>query len=141
MKQLIDSAVENFDSINEILDDLIEYAPLIPGGYLFEVNQVIKSEPGCCCGLENILDWKDAETVLTGHGDNDVVQIVRKNAQVEILIEKEVFLLSKEAYHTIVKEAEIKIDRFIEKSGILINDILGIKNGKTFAKAMIYKWN
>ncbi|MFK7983296.1 MAG: hypothetical protein AB8G86_25165 [Saprospiraceae bacterium] len=141
LKQLIDNAVEEFDSINEILDDLIEYAPLIPGGYLFEVNQVIKSEPGCCCGLENILNWKDDETVLTGHGDDDFVHITRKNAQVEISIKQEIFILSKEDYDKVVKEAEGKIDKFVEKSGILINNILGIKNGKSFAKAMIYKWD
>jgi len=60
---------------------------------LFEVNKVIKSEPGCCCGLENILEWKGSETVLTGHGEDDFVQIIKENSQVKITIRKENFIL------------------------------------------------
>jgi len=117
LKHLMDDAVEDFDSINEILDDPIEYAPLISGGYVFEVNKVIKSRPICCCGLEDIIEWKDAQTIWTGHGKDDFVQIVKDNTQVEIIINKETFLLSREAYNQIIKNAEIQIDKFIERSG------------------------
>lgn len=139
LKGLIDRTIEDFDSINEMLDDPIEYAPFISGGYLFKINQVIKSEPGCCCGLEDILDWKGSETVLTGHDDDDIVYITRKNGQVEVSIKKETFLLSIAGYNKMIKDAEIKIDAFIEKNGQLLDEILGIKNGKSFARAMIYK--
>ena len=140
LKDLIDGTVEDFDSINEILNDPIEYAPLIPGGYLFVVNNEIKSEPGCCCGLEDISEWKDSETIATGHGDDDFVYIHKKNSQVNISIKKEKFVLSEKAYNEIVNAAEIEIEKFIDKSGELINELLKIENGKSFAKAMIYKW-
>ena len=141
LKSLIDAAAEDFDSINEILDDPIEYAPLIPGGYLFEVNKVVKSEPGCCCGLEDILEWKESGTLLTGHGDDDFIHISRMDAHVEVLINKEKFVLSTEDYDGMVRDAEMKIDTFIKRSGELINALLGIKTGQAFAKAMIYKWD
>ena len=141
LKHLMDDAVEDFDSINEILDDPIEYAPLIPGGYVFEVNKVIKSRPICCCGLEDIIEWKDAQTIWTGHGKDDFVQIVKDNTQVEIIINKETFLLSREAYNQIIKNAEIQIDKFIERSGKLLRELLRIENGEAFARAMIYKWD
>jgi len=141
LKDLIDCTVEDFESIDEILSDPIEYAPLIPGGYLLVVDNVVKSEPGCCCGLEDILDWKDSATVITGHGEDDFVYINKENAQVNITIRKENFILSEKKYNKIVKEAEIEIDNFIERSGKLLNELLKIENGKSFAKAMIYKWD
>ena len=140
LKDLIDGAVENFDSINEILNDPIEYAPLIPGGYLFVVNNEIKSEPGCCCGLEDISEWKDSETIVTGHCDDDFVYIHKENSQVNISIKKEKFILSEKSYNEIINAAEIEIEKFINKSGELINELLKIENGKSFARAMIYKW-
>ncbi len=139
LKKLIDSTVENFDSIDEILNDPIEYAPLIPGGYLFVVNNEIKSEPGCCCGLEDILEWKESETVVTGHGDDDFVYIHKKNSKVNISIRKEKFSLSEKVYNEMVNLAEIEIEKFIDKCGELINDLLKIENGKSFVRAMIYK--
>ncbi len=140
LKNLIDGVAENFDSIKEILNDPIEYAPLIPGGYLFVVDNEIKSEPSCCCGLEDILEWKDSETVITGHADDDFVYILKENSQVNISIKKENFILSEKSYNEIVNAAEIEIEKFIDKSGELINELLKIENGKSFAKAMIYKW-
>jgi|GEM_PF-6269380 len=141
LKDLIDTTVEDFESIDEILNDPIEYAPLIPGGYLFVVNNKIKSEPGCCCGLENIIEWKDSSRILTGHGNDDFVDINRTNSQVKVSIKKEVFLIREKDYNKIVNDAEISINKFIEKSGKLFNELLKIKNGKSFAKAMIYKWD
>lgn len=140
LKELIDGTVEHFDSIDEILNDPIEYAPLIPGGYLFVVDNEIKSEPGCCCGLEDISEWKDSETVVTGHGDDDFVYIHKENSKVNISIRKEKFSLSEKVYNEIVNSAEIEIEKFIDKCGELINDLLKIENGKSFARAMIYKW-
>ena len=140
VKGLIDRTVENFDSIDEILNDPIEYAPLIPGGYLFVVNNKIKSEPSCCCGLEDISEWKNSETVITGHGAEDFVQINKMNSQVNISIRKEKLLLSEEKYNKIINTAEIEIEKFINNCGELINELLKIENGKVFAKAMIYKW-
>jgi len=139
LKELIDDTTENFDSINEVLNDPIEYAPLIPGGYLFIVDNEIKSEPGCCCGLEDISEWKDSETVITGHGEDDFVYIHKENSQVNISIRTENFILSEKDYNKIVNAAEIEIERFINKSGELINELFKIEHGKSFAKAMIYK--
>lgn len=140
LKNLIDTAAEDFESIKDILADPIEYAPLFPGGYLFIVNEHIKSEPGCCCGLEDISEWKEANTVLTGHGDDDFVHINRTATQVDLTINKEIFSLPKEAYNKIIQDAETQIDAFIERCGKQINDLLGIESGKAFARAMIYKW-
>lgn len=141
LKDLIDVAVKDFESIDEILNDPIEYAPLIPGGYLFVVKNEVKSEPGCCCGLEDISEWKDSGRILTGHGDDEFVDINRKNSQVEVSIKKEIFLLPEDDYNKIVNDAEIAINKFIERSGKLLNELLKIENGNSFAKAMIYKWD
>ena len=59
----------------------------------------------------------------------------------EIIINKETFLLSREAYNQIIKNAEIQIDKFIERSGKLLRELLRMENGEAFARAMIYKWD
>ncbi|MFK7907806.1 MAG: hypothetical protein AB8B69_21930 [Chitinophagales bacterium] len=87
LKQLYDSTVEGFDSIEEIINEPDEYAPFISGGYLFVVDGVIKSEPGCCSGLETIRDWEDAleyETkteVWTGHDKEGIVHMEAEYSQ------------------------------------------------------------
>jgi len=141
LKYIFNEAVEYFESINEILADPIEYAPLISGGYLLMVDNIVKSQPGCCCGLENIIEWKEATTVFTGHEADDLVYINRQNTKIEISIKQEVITISQENYLRVIKEAEIKIDNFIKKSGKLLNEILNIENGVSLAKSMIYKWD
>lgn len=140
LADLIYGKAEDFDSIDEILNDPIEYAPFIPGGYLFVVEDEVKSEPGCCCGLEDIADWKEGETVITGHGDDDYVYIHKENSQVKVSIREEAFLLSEPIYDEIIRSAENGIEDFINRGGKLINEILKIEHGKSFARAMIYKW-
>lgn len=141
IKSLFDEAAKDFESIDEILKDPIEYSPLIAGGYLFIVNDEIKSKPGCCCGLEDILEWKDSVTLPQGHGENDLVYIDRNKSFTEIKIQEEAFLIPKEIYDKTIKDTELIIDDFIDKSGKILNELFTIQNGRFIAKSMIYKWD
>ena len=140
LEKLISETLEGFESKNQIIENPIEYSPLIPGGYLFEVNNEVKSEPGCCCGLEDILDWKYSDIVTTGHGDDDYVHINRSESRVNISIRNEIFTLSDKHYQSIISDAESKINSLIERNGIIINRILDINTGINFAESMIYKY-
>ena len=145
LKELYDSTLEGFDSIEEIVNEPIEYAPLISGGYLFVVNGTIMSRPGCCSGLETIIEWEEAiesstkTGVWTGHDKEGIIHIEGGNPQLKVWVDEKIFWLKKNDYCEAVKKTAQIIDVFIEKAAILLNELLNIKTGKTLAKAMIYK--
>lgn len=139
LEELIRHTAEDFDSVEEVLNDPIEYAPLFAGGYLFVVDDEIKSEPICCCGLENIIDWKNSETLTIGHEEDDFVYIQKKDHQVEISIKEEVFIVDEVAFKNMINATEVEVDHFINRSGDVLNSLFGILNGSSIARAMIYK--
>lgn len=142
LKNWFEGHATNFDSIKEIFDDPIEYAPLVPGGYLCKVDGLIKSRPGCCCGLEDLVDWKEGDRVHTGHGPNDIVDIFRHtSAIIELVILEERFTIPEKDYTKIIKAAELNIEAFIQTSGDLLKELFHIKNSHEVARAMIYKWD
>ncbi|MFK7907805.1 MAG: hypothetical protein AB8B69_21925 [Chitinophagales bacterium] len=54
-------------------------------------------------------------------------------------IDEEFFLLDKDDYSDMVEKTVELIDVFIQRSGALLNDLLGIESGEVLSEAMIYK--
>lgn len=144
LKELYKKTLVRFESIKEVVNDPIEYAPYISGGFLFIVDDEIKSRPGCCCGLETIREWdikiNDKPTeVWTGHDKEDLIYFDIQDENIQFTVAKETFLISMEDYQPIFKKAEKMIDVFIKRNGPLLNEVFKIKKGAVLAKAMIYK--
>lgn len=128
----------------EIFKDPQEYAPFFCGGYLFTINEKIIAEPGCCCGLESISDWKDVITsksgqVWTGHNIDTYVNFTVENNEIQFEVNDEVFFISLENYIKVIDDVESKLQQLIITGGDILNDLFDIQNGKEISRGMIYK--
>ena len=146
MKRKLETSGEDHDSINEIFNDPVEYVPLIAGGYLFLSMHNILSKPGCCSGLEDIEDWKNASNgtlgeIWTGHDKDGIVHLSNfmYDSIYQMTIDDNFMLIDILELQNAVKKAEHKIDTFIQQTGVIINQSFDIKNGHEISKSMIYK--
>lgn len=141
---IFNEAVEDFNSIKEILDEPIDYAPFITGGFLLRINDEIKSRPGCCCGLESISDWESAVhgaegEIWTGHDKDDLVFLYPSNDNFVLKVGNSGFELNQLLFQQSVSNAKNSLTNSMKRISPILNEILGIKNGAEIISAMIYK--
>jgi len=141
---IFNEAAENFNSIKEILDEPIEYAPFISGGFLLWINNEIKSRPGCCCGLESISDWESAARgdegeIWTGHDKDDLVFLSSSNDNFVLKVGNNEFGLNQSLFQQAVATAKNSLTNSMKRISPILDEILDIKNGKEIISAMIYK--
>jgi len=135
---------EEEEHLLEIFKDPQEFAPFFCGGYLFTVNGEIKAEPGCCCGLESIGDWKDvmeskSGQVWMGHDIDAYVNFTVENNDIQFEINDEKFYISLSDYSKTINIIEADLKQLIVTSGDILNDLFDIENGKEVSSGMIYK--
>lgn len=128
----------------EIFKEPIEFAPFFCGGYLFTVDNRILAEPGCCCGLESIMDWKavlksKSGQVWTGHDVNSYVNFNIKKGKVQFEVNQETYIIQLDEYSLLIKNTESILQQLISKSGNILNDLFDIQNGMEVSRGMIYK--
>ena len=132
----------------ELLDDMVDRAPFIPGGFALQLGDRLIHLPGCCCGLESIEEWQTPREqtlttpvyVWTGHDQVHEVMLSSDEKKVTISVgESEHYTLSLAAYHEFLYEAERCLSRFFERAGHVLDTLFGVKTGQAMARAMVYK--
>lgn len=133
------------ESRQELLENMIEYAPYIPGGFWLMQADTILSRPGCCCGLETIFDWEavtDASqgSLWVGHGTDDYVSFEKGLKLISLNFDQRLeIILTLADYQTIVSQARQQIHVFISRSAPILNQLFTITTGPDLAQAMIDK--
>lgn len=144
IKKVLDISAENFDSIQEIFSDPAEYAPFIAGGFLVMIDENIVCRPGCCCGLESIVEWRDASygqtgEVWTGHDKDDSFNVRSFNGSTfDVTIGEVKRTIDSSTMQKAVELAEYKVKRFINRTAPMVNELFGVKNGFEIVNAMVY---
>lgn len=155
LPQLITDHLESIETtMEDMLDNLEEYAPLISGGMVVVFDEQVLSIPGCCCGLEAINEWTDSlfpfgsnKEIWVGHdGPNEEwhIQYDTDDDLENMLITiagKGTYQIELELYERLIKNTRRKINRFITKAAPLLDDIFQFDQGKRLLRGMIYREN
>jgi len=136
---------DEHESINEILSDPIEYAPLISGGYILKINDKIVNKPGCCCGLETIIDWEAAANgedgeIYTGHDKSDLLNCKTESEFFYLNVggDEDYKMIKSDFNQSVSKAKAILVDE-MQRIAKVFNQILKINNGNEIIHAMLYK--
>lgn len=133
------------ESRQELLENMIEYAPYIPGGFWLMQAGIILSRPGCCCGLESIFDWEAATdhnqgSLWVGHGTDDHVSFEKGLKLISLHFDQRLeIILTLADYQTMVTQARQQIQAFVSRSAPILDQLFTITTGPDLALAMLDK--
>ena len=144
LSKIYEERLENDLTLQEILENINDYSPLISGGYILKINNEILNYPGCCCGLEEILQWNgiledENGNIWNGHDCTSIDFKKEGNDLIFIIDNKSFYTLKNEEFIREIANTNRIVNKFIEKSAPILDEILKIKNGYELAKSMIFK--
>lgn len=134
-------------TLKEMLEDMSDFAPLISGGYVLNIEGENVVLPGCCCDLETIHDWyidfdldNSENSIWVGHDSGNETSYKIKGKNVIIIInDKHKYLISVDLYEKMLEECISKLELFIERMSPIINEILNIDLGDELANQMVFR--
>ncbi|MEK7435196.1 MAG: hypothetical protein AABZ74_18840 [Cyanobacteriota bacterium] len=144
LSKIFEEKLDEDFTLEQMLEDIYDFSPLISGGYVFSIDNENLNLPGCCCGLETIYDWanifdEESGDIWNGH-DSNIIEFKKEGQNLIINIDKKDYSLKLKEFNKIFESLEKTIDEFIERCSGILNEILKIENGYDLAKSMIYKY-
>lgn len=137
--------LQDRQAVEQLLEHFAELTPGLSGGYCLLRDQQMILQPGCCCGLWSLTDWKavlenDSGSIWTGHSAQKLVSFERGLKHVRInfsATEHVTFLLDQ--YQEMLVRTDQQLQSLGQRIIPILNQLFETDAGPKLAPLLIYK--